>query len=291
MECTGERYLPEFDRDWTLEHLHRYLLACELAAGKTVLDIACGDGYGSAMLARHAAQVTGVDIDTPTVERARGKYVADNLRFLQGSATDIPLDDDSVDLVISFETIEHLMEQDRMLYEIRRVLRPEGFLLISSPDKYEYSDVPGYHNEFHLKELYRQEFEALLQKHFSRHALLGQRVVFGSLIASAETRPFLSWSKVEEQGRTEGLAHAVYHIAVAGDGPLPPLPSSLFRAPLEHSDHVRQLEAALHYTQECLDAREHELEDARTMLSSLVNSRSWKLTAPLRALAALLRQS
>ena len=291
MECTGESYLPEFDRDWTLEHLHRYLLACELAAGKTVLDIACGDGYGSAMLARHAAQVTGVDIDTPTVERARGKYVADNLRFLQGSATDIPLDDDSVDLVISFETIEHLMEQDRMLYEIRRVLRPEGFLLISSPDKHEYSDVPGYHNEFHLKELYRQEFEALLQKHFSRHALLGQRVVFGSLIASAETRPFLSWSKVEEQGRTEGLAHAVYHIAVAGDGPLPPLPSSLFRAPLEHSDHVRQLEAALHYTQECLDAREHELEDARTMLSSLVNSRSWKLTAPLRALAALLRQS
>ena len=291
MECTGERYLPEFDGDWTLEHLHRYLLACELAVGKTVLDIACGDGYGAAMLARHAAQVTGVDIDTPTVERARGKYVADNLRFLQGSATDIPLDDDSVDLVISFETIEHLMEQDRMLYEIRRVLRPEGFLIISSPDKYEYSDVPGYHNEFHLKELYRQEFEALLQKHFSRHALLGQRVVFGSLIASAETRPFLSWSKVEEQSRSEGLAHAVYHIAVAGDGPLPPLPSSLFRAPLEHSDHVRQLEAALHYTQECLDAREHELEDARTMLSSLVNSRSWKLTAPLRALAALLRQS
>lgn len=291
MECTGERYLPEFDGDWTLEHLHRYLLACELATGKTVLDIACGDGYGSAMLARHAAQVTGVDIDTPTVERARGKYVADNLRFLQGSATDIPLDDDSVDLVVSFETIEHLTEQDRMLYEIRRVLRPEGFLLISSPDKYEYSDVPGYHNEFHLKELYCQEFEALLQKHFSRHALLGQRVVFGSLIASAETRPFLSWSKVEEQGRSEGLAHAVYHIAVAGDGPLPPLPSSLFRAPLEHSDHVHQLEAALHYTQECLDVREHELEDARVMLSSLVNSKSWKLTAPLRALAALLRQN
>ena len=290
MECTGERYLPEFDRDWTLEHLHRYLLACELAADKTVLDIACGDGYGSAMLARHAAQVTGVDIDTPTVERARSKYVADNLRFLQGSATDIPLDDDSVDLVISFETIEHLTEQDRMLCEIRRVLRPEGFLLISSPDKYEYSDVPDYHNEFHLKELYCREFEELLQKHFSRHALLGQRVVFGSLIASADTRPFLSWSKVEEQSRSEGLAHAVYHIAIAGEGPLPGLPSSLFRAPLEHSDHVRQLEAALHHTRECLGAREQELQDARAMLTALVNSRSWKITAPLRALAALLRK-
>ena len=291
MECTGERYLPEFDRDWTLEHLHRYLLACELAAGKTVLDIACGDGYGSAMLARHAAQVTGVDIDTPTVERARGKYAADNLRFLQGSATDIPLDDNSVDLVVSFETIEHLTEQDRMLCEIRRVLRPDGFLLISSPDKYEYSDVPDYHNEFHLKELYCREFEELLQKHFSRHALLGQRVVFGSLIASADTRPFLSWSKVEEQSRSEGLAHAVYHIAIAGEGPLPGLPSSLFRAPLEHSDHVRQLEAALRHTRECLGAREQELQDARAMLSSLVNSRSWKITAPLRALAALLRKN
>lgn len=291
MECTGERYLPEFDRDWTLEHLHRYLLACELAAGKTVLDIACGDGYGSAMLARYAAQVTGVDIDTPTVERARGKYVADNLRFLQGSATDMPLEDDSVDLVVSFETIEHLTEQDRMLCEIRRVLRPEGFLLISSPDKYEYSDVPGYHNEFHLKELYCQEFEELLQKHFSRHALLGQRVVFGSLIASADARPFLSWSKVEEQSRSEGLAHAVYHIAIAGEEPLPGLPSSLFRAPLEHSDHVRQLDAALHSARECLGAREQELQDARAMLSSLLNSRSWKITAPLRALAALLRKN
>lgn len=288
MECTGERYLPEFDRDWTLEHLHRYLLACELVTGKAVLDIACGDGYGSAMLAKHATQVTGIDIDTPTVERARDKYVADNLRFLQGSATNIPLDDDSMDLVVSFETIEHLTEQDRMLREIRRVLRPKGFLLISSPNKYEYSDVPGYHNEFHLKELYCQEFEALLQKHFSRHILLGQRVIFGSLIASAGTRPFLSWSKGEEQNRHEGLAHAVYHIAIAGEDPLPSLPSSLFSAPLTHSDHVRHLEAALRCTRECLENREQELQDVRNMLSSLVNSRSWKITAPLRALAALL---
>lgn len=93
MECTGERYLPEFDGDWTLEHLHRYLLACELAADKIVLDIACGDGYGAAMLAKHAVDVTGVDIDSPTVERARSKYKANNLRFLQGSATAIPMED------------------------------------------------------------------------------------------------------------------------------------------------------------------------------------------------------
>lgn len=195
MECTGERYLPEFDGDWTLEHLHRYLLACELAADKIVLDIACGDGYGSAMLAKHAVDVTGVDIDSPTVERARSKYKANNLRFLQGSATAIPMDDSSVDLVVSFETIEHLTEQESMLCEINRVLRSNGMLLISSPDKYEYSDVPGYQNPFHPKELYREEFDALLQRHFAYHSLLGQRVIFGSVIASPEQRPFLSWEK------------------------------------------------------------------------------------------------
>lgn len=290
MECTGERYLPEFDGDWTLEHLHRYLLACELAADKIVLDIACGDGYGAAMLARHAAQVTGVDIDTPTVERARGKYVADNLRFLQGSATDIPLDDDSVDLVVSFETIEHLMEQDRMLDEIRRVLRPEGILLISSPDKYEYSDVPGYQNPFHPKELYREEFAELLQRYFVHHSLLGQRVIFGSLMTSPEQRPFLSWDKETSLSRSEGLPHAIYHVAVASDGPLPLLPSSLFFAPLEHSNRMRHLETALQNTQGYLQASQQELADARSQLSLLINSKSWKLTAPLRKVATYIRR-
>lgn len=290
MECTGERYLPEFDGDWTLEHLHRYLLACELAADKIVLDIACGDGYGSAMLAKHAVDVTGVDIDSPTVERARSKYKANNLRFLQGSATAIPMDDSSVDLVVSFETIEHLTEQESMLCEINRVLRSNGMLLISSPDKYEYSDVPGYQNPFHPKELYREEFDALLQRHFAYHSLLGQRVIFGSVIASPEQRPFLSWEKEAGLGRTEGLPHAVYHVAVASDAPLPQLPSSLFSAPVEHSSGMRQLKASLQGAQINLQSCQQELASAKEQLSALLNSRSWKLTDPLRRLAAQIRK-
>lgn len=290
MECTGERYLPEFDGDWTLEHLHRYLLACELAADKIVLDIACGDGYGSAMLAKHAVDVTGVDIDSPTVERARSKYKANNLRFLQGSATAIPMDDSSVDLAVSFETIEHLTEQESMLCEIKRVLRPKGVLLISSPDKYEYSDVPGYQNPFHPKELYREEFDALLQRHFAHHALLGQRVIFGSVIVSPEQRPFLSWEKETGLGRIEGLPHAVYHVAVASDAPLPLLPSSLFSAPLEHSSNMRQMKAVLQDTQTNLHSCQQELASTKEQLSALLNSRSWKLTDPLRKLAAQIRK-
>ena len=95
MECTGERYLPEFDGDWTLEHVHRYLFACNLIEGKTVLDIACGDGYGSSMMANYADYVIGVDIDLNTVERAKKKYHKDNLCFIQGDVRKIPLNNDA----------------------------------------------------------------------------------------------------------------------------------------------------------------------------------------------------
>ena len=259
MECTGERYLPEFDRDWTLEHRHRYLLACEIAAGKRVLDIACGDGYGSALLAEKAGNVIGVDIDLPTVERAREKYQKKNLSFLHGSAIAIPLEDNAVDLVISFETIEHLQEHDAMMCEIRRVLRRDGILLISSPDKFEYSDRPGYHNEYHVKELYFDEFKQLLAQYFTHSAFLGQKVVFGSIITAPGCAQFLSWYKNGSSMPVAGLSEAVYHIAIAGDGILPQLPGSLFQAPLEQSDKVLHLAHSLDVVQ----------KDARNILTDL----------------------
>ena len=75
--------------------------------------------------------------------------------------------DARVDFVVSFETIEHHDQHLQMMMEIRRVLRPDGVLIISSPDKHEYSDVPGFKNEFHVKELYLSEFVDLLSSHFS----------------------------------------------------------------------------------------------------------------------------
>lgn len=184
MECTGERYLPEFDGDWSLEHTHRYLVAREFADGKVVLDIACGEGYGSRMLADIAQCVIGVDISLKTVTQATIKYPHAQVFFVQGEATRIPLMDNSVDLVVSFETIEHLGEQDRMIQEIRRVLRPEGLCIISSPDKREYSDLTGYTNVYHVKELYYAEFISLLKKEFKQIQMVGQRMVFGSLMGA-----------------------------------------------------------------------------------------------------------
>lgn len=355
MQNTGERYLPEFDGDWTLEHTHRYYLACEFAKNKRVLDIACGDGYGSRMLADVAESVIGVDISLETVVRAVGKYPHPRLSFMQGSVTAIPLANSSVDLVVSFETIEHLSEHEEILREIRRVLHPDGLLIMSSPDKYEYSDIPNYTNEFHVKELYRDEFEVLLKTQFKNIRVIGQRVVFGSIMGAEENSPFFTWRK-GEQSRAQGLSQAEYFIALAGDGIVPLLPSSILKTPVEQSNRVRDLKEkhekiSDHLTNSLdriqwyegwekearsyisvLEAKNTELEAKREAektefeaqqrqdqeleerlqwyegwekeargyiadleaereeLHKLYASRSWKITAPLRATASLLRR-
>jgi ubiquinone/menaquinone biosynthesis C-methylase UbiE len=163
-----------------LEHVHRYLLAREFAKDKAVLDIACGEGFGSEILANSARSVVGVDIASEAVEHAAARYRQGNVQFKQGSCAEIPLDSDSVDLVVSFETIEHHDEHRVMMAEIKRVLRPDGMLIISSPDKKEYSILPNYRNPFHVRELFKEEFEELIRVYFKILALLSQRIVYGS---------------------------------------------------------------------------------------------------------------
>ncbi|MFC7552845.1 class I SAM-dependent methyltransferase [Pseudoroseomonas wenyumeiae] len=107
-----------------IEHLHRYFLAREASRGLDVLDIASGEGYGSALLAQVARSVIGVDVAEGAVDYAQQNYKRDNLRFLHGDGRAIPVADASVDVVVSFETLEHLYEQDMFLAECRRVLRP-----------------------------------------------------------------------------------------------------------------------------------------------------------------------
>lgn len=216
LEFTGERFTPECVREMAYEHWHRYAWAAQLVTGKTVLDAACGEGYGSFLLSRQAVHVTGVDIDQQAVAHARTRYPADNLAFEQADCTRLPLADDSVDVVVSFETLEHLAEHDALLTEFRRVLKDDGFLLLSSPDKKTYSDETGYDNPFHVRELYRHEFESLLHRHFPAWNLLGQKLMFVSAL----------WSMAD--------AKAVEWLTADGDelhaGPAPMLPPLYFLA-------------------------------------------------------------
>jgi ubiquinone/menaquinone biosynthesis C-methylase UbiE len=123
---TGERLTSDYGGQTEIEHLHRYLLARGWCRGKDVLDVASGEGYGTAMLAQVARSAVGVELAGEAVQHAAAAYARDNLRYMQGDARDIPLPDAACDVVVSFETIEHFQEQQRFLNEVRRVLRPGG---------------------------------------------------------------------------------------------------------------------------------------------------------------------
>lgn len=189
LEFTGERFTPECEREIWYEHFHRYVFALEFIRGLNVLDAACGEGYGSALMANSAASVTGVDLSEQAIAHASGRYQRDNLQFQQGDCTALPFGDDQFDAVVSFETLEHLEDQDGLMSEFRRVLKPEGFLLISTPDKAVYSDQQDHQNEFHVKELYRDQFETLLNRYYPAVRLWGQKLVFQSAIWSLDPFP------------------------------------------------------------------------------------------------------
>jgi len=185
MEFTGERFVPQLDGDIKYEHLHRYALALDFSREASVLDIASGEGYGSALLAKRAASVIGVDIDQDSVSHAQMQYShLANLNFLVGSCSAIPLSDASIDVVTSFETIEHHDQHDEMMQEVKRVLKVDGLFIISSPNRLVYSDEPNYTNPFHVKELYYEEFLDLLKRHFQQVHIYGQKLAVGSWVTS-----------------------------------------------------------------------------------------------------------
>ena len=229
---TGERFHPEMSGYIALEHMHRYIYASAYAEGKIVLDIASGEGYGAALLASRAIFVFGVDIAEDAIAHARRKYRFDNLQFRQGSCSQIPLKDGAVDLVISFETIEHHDQHEQMLAEIKRVLKPNGIALVSSPNKAIHTDKLANQNPFHVKELYREEFETLFRRHFKNVVRLGQKVIFGSAIipdAGATTAPLVSTDLAGTRSSPE-LSEPTYNLVLASDAPISAATVSFFEA-------------------------------------------------------------
>jgi SAM-dependent methyltransferase len=181
---TGERFIPGVQGEIWLEHWHRYHFAARWAAGKRVLDVACGEGYGSALLAARAEYVTGVDVSREAVGHARATYPdRENLEFIAASCTELPFPDASFDTVVSFETIEHIEAQEAFLDQVARVLKPGGVFVLSCPNKVEYSDKRDFANEFHVKELYREELARLVSARFPWIAWYGQRPTFYDVIA------------------------------------------------------------------------------------------------------------
>lgn len=227
---TGERFVPtSIEKYIVAEHLQRYHAVLDLVQGKKVLDAACGTGYGTALMASVAAEATGIDISGEAVQYAKRRYAAcGNAHYLEASVDALPFPDHSFDVIVSFETIEHVNEeiQNRFLREIKRCLKEDGLLVMSSPDKRTYSDLPGFHNEFHVKEFYVEEFEAFLQQEFRYcvHYLQGEQSLSGEVIHAAQGEsPAIKVLNKLGYHRDKDL----YEISVCSNAPLEGRPHDL----------------------------------------------------------------
>ena len=191
------------------KHLHRYLRASQLAPGRRALDLASGEGFGAAMLAETAASAVGIDIDERSIEHARLNYAAPNLEYRVADARDLSdFADDSFEMVVPFEMIEHVADQAQVIDEIRRVLTPDGVAIIPTPERGAYSEATGQQNPFHVRELTRAEFIALLGGDFatSQHGVSGPSRALPFLPSvrrsenSLRTRRRSSWSARAKNG-------------------------------------------------------------------------------------------
>ncbi|MBK9215041.1 MAG: class I SAM-dependent methyltransferase [Chloracidobacterium sp.] len=156
------------------EHAARYMYALPFVEGKRVLDIACGTGYGIAILRENAAHVTGVDVDGEAA-RAALTECGGNAGVLLGNGIGLPFADTAFEVATSFETLEHLNERAAFLAELHRILVPGGRLLLSTPNANYSQPVDGVPaNPFHVHEYTPDELRDELAEHFEIESFLGQ---------------------------------------------------------------------------------------------------------------------
>jgi SAM-dependent methyltransferase len=163
LPLTGERTIPGLDIEnyWFRRHEVVYQRLAHRCAGRDVLEAGFGEGYGADLLADVARSVTGVDYDESAVAHVRARYP--RVAVHQGNLASLPLPDESVDVVVNFQVIEHLWDQPQFVAECRRVLRPGGLLMMSTPNRITFtpdSDTPL--NPFHTRELNAAELTELL---------------------------------------------------------------------------------------------------------------------------------
>ncbi|WP_434637382.1 glycosyltransferase [Sulfurimonas sp. NW7] len=195
MKFTGERFIPDFfegsDDEIVYEHINRYTAISKQVENKTILDAACGAGYGTAILAQTASKAYGIDISEESINFAKNKYQTnEKVEYIQSSVEKLPFKDHFFDIIISYETIEHIDEkkQHDFLKEIKRTLKDDGCLVISTPDKYLYSDINNYKNEYHIKEFYHNEFFNFLNTYFKNISFYYQNDEIVNLIYQAKSK-------------------------------------------------------------------------------------------------------
>ncbi|WP_210494103.1 class I SAM-dependent methyltransferase [Patulibacter sp. SYSU D01012] len=174
LALTGERTLPDVPEEnyWYRRHLVVYEWIARRVAGRRVVDLACGEGYGSAVLAERAASVVGVDANPEAFEHARLRYVRDNLSF---ERTLVETWDGDADAVVFLQTIEHVQDPDAILERFKALVGAGGVAYVSTPNLLTLAP-PGAEkseNPWHVKEYRADEYRELLGRHFRDVEILG----------------------------------------------------------------------------------------------------------------------
>ena len=282
----GERFLPWMAEPIVnYEHLHRYRAAARLAVGRRVIDLASGEGYGTALLSEGATSAVGVDRDHAAVSHAAATYGSARIRFVQGSIAEVPMRGRRFDVVACFEALEHVEEQEALCAEAARLLVPGGLFVVSTPNREVYSeDARGFQNPFHVRELDLDEFSALLRRHFAEVLLFGQRVY--PVSALFPLREPVSAAQEYVIAREPGAAafrfagatqkQPRYFIAIASDRPLGAAvdrASFLVDASEQLFEEQRRSEGAVAELQRHLATREAQVIE----LEQELKRRTWRL--------------
>ena len=221
LKATGERFVPKVEKNvfTVIEHYHRYNTVAPYMKGLNVLDAGSGSGYGSCLLSDYAKNVTGIDISEEAVEFSNQTYAQnrDNLKYLAASVGELPFEDHIFDAVVSFEVIEHISRDLQELFwrEVKRVLKPGGFFIISSPNKKVYSEEIGFTNPYHISELTIDEFKDKISKHFSSSRYYYQTYEPFSVIFDDKQEKNKEFNIIDIQDSS--FYHRAYAIAVCAE--------------------------------------------------------------------------
>lgn len=286
MKDTGERLIPKLHNKSIAygEHLARYKSVCEIVKNKVVLDIACGTGYGTQMIADSAKHVYGVDVSGEAVEYAKVNYPHVKVTYKQGDARKIPLDDASVDVVVSLETIEHIPDPEEFVKEVKRVLKKGGQFVVSTPNDDEFTDGNIYHvHEFDFKELNR-----LMKKYFNNFEYFFQGSWFASgIFSKVKFEKEFSKNSIEvKKSFSQKFEKAIYYIAVASDSSLQQLSENLVIADIysakNEQENSARTEKHIMDLNKKVERSELQVKKLQAELSDIHQSRAWKLVTQVR---------
>jgi len=199
---TGERTLPGISREnyWYVRHVVAYERVLDACRGKRVIDIGCGEGYGPSILGQVAEKVLGVDIAPEVVEHARRVYGSQSVAFEVMDVNSLDVPDGSFDVAVSFQVVEHLVDESRYFSEIARALAGGGRAFLTTPNRLTISpgrDEPI--NPFHLREYTPGELAEVLAEYFESVEIEG--MFHAGWLALNDKVPVVDFIKFYEMGR------------------------------------------------------------------------------------------